>query len=128
MAASWRLQVTKDGTEFYAGPAMDVAATWHVPDNVAVANGVVYAVQTGEQTLQHPDNPEGHGRPLPGEQAGTMRRAGQVPLHAGRRMMLVCPGRADRARNSIPAASSEANWVHFNQPAVAQGKVFLVSP
>ncbi len=43
-----------------------------VPDNVAVANGVVYAVQTGEQTAQHISNPEGHGRSVNGEPPETI--------------------------------------------------------
>ena len=43
-----------------------------VPDNVAVANGVVYAVQTGEQTAQHISNPEGHGRSASGEPPETI--------------------------------------------------------
>ena len=36
------------------------------PAPPAIANGVVYALQQTEHTNQHPNNPEGHGRPVNG--------------------------------------------------------------
>ncbi|HSS14217.1 MAG TPA: hypothetical protein VLL04_10005, partial [Rhizomicrobium sp.] len=97
-----------------------------VPDNVAVANGVVYAVQTGEQTLQHMTNPEAHGRVEPGQQAETVASLAKFRSTPIAPMTLYA---LDARTGKALYSSSKllGNWVHFSQPAVAQGKVFLVS-
>jgi hypothetical protein len=96
------------------------------PDNVAVANGVVYAVQTGEQLLQHFTNPEDHGRARPGEQAETaasLAKFRSIPIAP----MVLYALDAQTGKELYSSGKQLANWVHFSQPAVALGKVFLVS-
>lgn len=97
-----------------------------VPDNVAVANGVVYAVQTGEQTLQHMGNPETHGRPEPGQQAETITSLAKFRSTPLAPMMLYALD-AKTGKELYSSGKLLGSWVHFSQPAVAQGKVFLVS-
>lgn len=97
-----------------------------VPDNVAVANGVVYAVQTGEQLLQHFLDPEAHGRATPGQQPETPASLGKfrsTPIAP----MILYAFDAQTGKQLYASGKLLANWVHFSQPAVAQGKVFLVS-
>jgi outer membrane protein assembly factor BamB len=127
-----------------------ISRDMHVPDPPVVANGVVYAVQTGENTIQNPGRPGGDfaggGR---GQGAG---RGAQQPPQAGRG-----PGAGDPAAAAAAALQSAkfratpvsnlilyafdaetgkqlyssekiiTSWVHFSEPVVAVGKVFLVS-
>jgi outer membrane protein assembly factor BamB len=97
-----------------------------VPDNVAVANGVVFAVQTGEQLLQHFTNPEAHGRAAPGEQAETVASLSKFRSTPIAPMVLYALD-AQTGRELYSSGKLLKDWVHFNQPAVALGKVFLVS-
>ncbi len=118
-------QVTDDSQGISLTPQW-MSRDMAVPDNVAVANGVVYAVQTGEQTLQHMTNPEAHGRAEPGQQAETtasLARFRSTPLAP---MMLFALD-ARTGKELYSSGTLLGNWVHFSQPAVAQGKVFLVS-
>jgi hypothetical protein len=97
-----------------------------VPDNVAVANGVVYALQTGEQTTQHVGNPENHGRAASGEPAETIASLAKfrsTPLAP----MILYAFDAQSGKQLYTSGSILKSWVHFSQPAVALGKVFLVS-
>jgi outer membrane protein assembly factor BamB len=97
-----------------------------VPDNIAVANGVVYAVQTGEQVMQHYQNQEGHGAPQnggPPETTASLSKFRSTPVT---NMMLVAMDAAS-GKELYSSGKLLANWVHFSQPVVALGKVFLVS-
>jgi outer membrane protein assembly factor BamB len=96
-----------------------------MPDNVAVANGVVYAVQTGEQTLQHFLDPEAHGRAAPGQQPETPATLGKFRSTPVAPMILYALDA--QTGKQLYASNKLGSWVHFSQPAVAQGKVFLVS-
>ena len=97
-----------------------------LPDNVAVANGVVYAVQTGEQPLQHFNDPESHGRAGPGQQPETPASLGKFRSTPIAPMVLYAFD-ASTGKQLYSSGKLLANWVHFNQPTVADGKVFLVS-
>jgi hypothetical protein len=97
-----------------------------VPDNVAVANGVVYAVQTGEQLLQHFTNPEEHGKARPGEQAETAASLAKFRATPIAPMVLYALD-AETGKELYSSGKLLTSWVHFSQPAVALGKVFLVS-
>ena len=97
-----------------------------VPDNVAVANDMVFAVQTGEQTVQHPDNPEGHGRAANGQAALTVDQLSKFRSTPVTNMVLYVLD-AHTGKQLYSSGKLMANWVHFNQPAVALGRVFLVS-
>ena len=97
-----------------------------VPDSVAVANSVVYAVQTGEQTTQHPDNPEGHGRPVTGTHRLTDDELSKFRSTGVAQFTLY----ALDAETGKPLYSSQnalASFTHFTEPVVAADKVFLVS-
>ncbi len=118
------LQVTDDGH----GPSLVpqwISRDLAVPDNVAVANGVVYAVQTGEQTQQHISNPEGHGRSASGEAEtiASLAKFRSTPLTP----MVLYALDARTGRELYSSGKQLGSWVHFSQPAVALGKVFLVS-
>jgi len=97
-----------------------------VPDNVAIANGVVFAVQTGEQTLQHFQNPDGHGQARNGEAAETIDGLAKFRSTPVARMELIGLD-ALTGKQLYSSGKLLADWVHFSQPVVAQGKVFLVS-
>lgn len=97
-----------------------------LPDNVAVANGVVYAVQTGEQPAQHFLDPEAHGRAAPGQQPETPASLGKFRSTPIAPMILYALD-AQTGKQLYSSGKLLGNWVHFNQPTVAQGKVFLVS-
>jgi outer membrane protein assembly factor BamB len=119
------LQVTDEGH----GPVLTplwMSRDLAVPDNVAVANGVVYAVQTGEQTLQHVSNPEEHGKVAPGQQAETIASLAKFRSTPLAPMVLYALD-AKTGKELYSSGKLLGSWVHFSQPAVAQGKVFLVS-
>ncbi|HVW75949.1 MAG TPA: PQQ-binding-like beta-propeller repeat protein [Rhizomicrobium sp.] len=118
-------QVTDDSQGLSLTPQW-ISRDLALPDNVAVANGVIYAVQTGEQPLQHMNNPEAHGRAEPGQQAETpagLARFRSTPVAP--MVLYALDARTGKALYS--SGKLLGNWVHFSQPAVAQGKVFLVS-
>jgi outer membrane protein assembly factor BamB len=97
-----------------------------VPDNVAVANGLVFAVQTGEQTQQHSTNPQAHGQPRngePPETAAGLAKFRSTPLAP----MVLYVFDAQTGKELYNSGKILTDWVHFNQPTVALGKVFLVS-
>ena len=97
-----------------------------VPDNVAVANGVVFAVQTGEQIFQHAINPEGHGQARSGEAPETIDSLAKFRSTPVAGMVLVALD-ALTGKELYSSGKLLTNWVHFNQPVIAQGKVFLES-
>ncbi|HEX4270426.1 MAG TPA: PQQ-binding-like beta-propeller repeat protein [Rhizomicrobium sp.] len=119
------LQVAQDAQGVSLVPQW-ISRDLAVPDNVAVANGVVYAVQTGEQTLQHMTNPEAHGRVEPGQQAETVASLAKFRSTPIAPMTLYALD-ARTGKELYSSGKLLGNWVHFSQPAVAQGKVFLVS-
>jgi outer membrane protein assembly factor BamB len=153
-------QILGEGEKVSLVPSW-ISRDMHVPDPPVVANGVVYAIQTGENTVQNP-NPGGDVRTTP--PAG---RAGAGPAGApagadgggaggrGRQAGSPAPARGAAGRGDASAAarfratpvtnlvlyafdaetgkqlySSEKTipgWVHYSEPVVAAGKVFVVS-
>jgi hypothetical protein len=119
------LQVAEDGKGVTLVPQW-ISRDLAVPDNLAIANGVVYAVQTGEQPLQHMTNQEGHGRVEAGQQPETIASLAKfrsTPIAP----MILYAFDAQTGKQLYSSGKLLANWVHFSQPAVAMGKVFLVS-
>jgi PQQ-like domain len=131
-----------------------ISRDMHVPDPPVVANGVVYAIQTGEQTIQNPGRPggdlagggrgrgPGQGIPPGGGGPPGARGGGRGPGSpaAAAAALQSAKFRATPVSNLVLYAldaqtgkqlySSEkilTNWVHFSEPVVAVGKVFLVS-
>ncbi len=129
----------------------------HVPDPPVIANGVVYAVQTGENTVQNPapggDIRNTDAAPPAGRGAdGAPARAGGPAAAPGRGRGAFDPAAAAAAAEraakfratpitnlvlyALDAAtgkqlySSEKlipGWVHYSEPVVAAGKVFVVT-
>ena len=132
------------------GDKLSLIPTWisrdmHVPDPPVVANGVVYAIQTGENTVQNP-GPGGDVRIDPNP-ASTARGPATPAGRGGR-------GGADAVAAALAAAKLRATpvtnlvlyafdaqtgkqlyssgtiikgWVHHSEPVVAAGKVFVVT-
>ena len=149
-------EVTGAGDKFSLNPIW-VSRDMHVPDPPVVANGVVYALQTGENTVQNP-RPGGDIRNDPDPAAGAAR--GGPPAPAGPAVSAPATGagagrggptaaaaaqaaarlratpvgnlvlRAFDAETGKQLYSSEkiiAGWVHYGEPVVAAGKVFVVT-
>jgi outer membrane protein assembly factor BamB len=138
-----------------------ISRDMHVPDPPVVANGVVYAIQTGENTVQNP-RPGGDLRVDPvttsgGARGGQGAQAGQAGSAPG-----TAPGAARGGGGNAAAAAAAAQaaatfratpvsnlvlyafdaqtgkqlyssekiipgWVHYGEPVVAAGKVFVVT-
>ena len=120
-----------------------ISRDMHVPDPPVVANGVVYAIQTGENTVQNPNRPGGDvtggGRGGQGAQGGG-QQGGQGAAPSAAAMLQAAKFRATPVSNLVLYAfdaqtgkqlySSEkiiTSWVHYSEPVVAVGKVFVVS-
>jgi outer membrane protein assembly factor BamB len=117
-----------------------ISRDMHVPDPPVVANGVVYAIQTGENTVQNP-GPGGDVRVdagVPG--AGAGGPGGRGGSAAAAFWQAAARFRAAPVTNLVLYAfdaetgkqlySSEkiiSGWVHYSEPVVAAGKVFVVT-
>jgi outer membrane protein assembly factor BamB len=115
-----------------------ISRDMQVPDPPTVANGVVYAIQTGEQTIQNPTRGDVTGLPPAAAPA-----AGRGPTNAAVAAAAAAQSAKFRAtpvsnltlyafdaETGKQLYSSEkliTNWVHFSEPVVAMGKVFVVS-
>jgi outer membrane protein assembly factor BamB len=117
------LRVAKEGSGTTLVPQW-ISRDLNLPDNVAIANGLVFAVQTGEQAIQHPDNPEGHGRAINGQHALTPAELAKFRAKPVAPMTLYA---FDALTGQELYASELKDWVHFSQPVVAAGRVFLVT-
>jgi hypothetical protein len=140
-APMWGPQSTKvSGFKFTSGPiphgsimAVEVVAdgasvaevpTWTSPDLImpdppTVANGVVYATQTGGQPLQYP--PAAAASPRDQVTARGVFRATPVSH------LVLYALDAETGRPLYSSGNTMSDWVHFGEPVVALGKVFLVT-
>jgi hypothetical protein len=108
-----------------------------VPDSPVVANGVVYAVQTGEQTLQVQPSvarqlsqrpPEGTPRPAFSAADAAKFLADSAKFRATPVSNLVLYAfDAETGKQLYASEKIISNWVHFTEPVVAFGKVFVVT-
>jgi outer membrane protein assembly factor BamB len=97
-----------------------------MPDAIAVANGVVYAVQTAGQELQHPDLGSDHNR-LEGVHRLTEEELSKFRTTPVSQYTLDALD-AETGKELYSSKKLLGNtFVHFNEPVVALGKVFLVS-
>ena len=101
-----------------------------VPDSPVVANGIVYAVQTGEQTLQVQPSlfqqlsqrpPSVTPRPFPSAADAAKFRATPVSN------LILYAFDAETGKQLYSSKKIIPNWVHFTEPVVAFGKVFVVT-
>jgi outer membrane protein assembly factor BamB len=90
-----------------------------VPDSPTVANGVVFATQTGEQTLQSQRLPPGSPRPTPASSAAF--RA--TPISN----VILYAFDAETGKQLYSSKNIISGWTHFSAPVVALGKVFIVT-
>ena len=101
-----------------------------VPDSPVVANGVVYAVQTGEQTLQNQLRPgqQLYVRPPPGTPRPTISAADAAKFRATPVSNLILYAfDAETGKQLYASKKTIPDWVHFTEPVVAFGKVFVVT-
>ncbi len=91
-----------------------------MPDPVSVANGVVYATSTGGQTMQNPRTPAGERlfNTTPESIKNRSTPVGNLILYAFD---------AESGKPLYSSGKTITDWVHFGQPVVAMGKVFLVT-
>jgi len=116
-----------------------ISRDMYSPDPPVVANGVVYAIQTGEQTIQNPDRPGGDkvggspaasGAPQTGPQPGG---AAASPLRAAKfratpvSNLVLYVFDAQTGKQLYSSEKIISNWVHFSEPVVALGKVYVVT-
>ena len=89
-----------------------------MPDPPVVANGVLYATQTGGQAMQNFLKPG--DRRMRIAESNTMRATpvGNLRLFAFD---------AVTGKQLYDSKNVMTNWVHFSEPVVAKGKVFLVT-
>jgi outer membrane protein assembly factor BamB len=92
-----------------------------VPDPPVVANGVLFAIQTGEQTIQSPAYVH-----------GTQDQINHNPLSAKYRStpvnnLVLFAFDAETGKQLSASEKIIPDWVHFSEPVVALGKVFVVS-
>jgi PQQ-like domain len=92
-----------------------------VPDPPVVANGVVFTIQTGEQTIQSPSFVH-----------GTQDEINHNPLSAKYRAtpvshVILYAFDAETGKQLYTSGQLIPGWVHFSEPVVALGKVFVVT-
>jgi outer membrane protein assembly factor BamB len=134
-------QVSGEGDKFSLIPTW-ISRDLQVPDPPVVANGVVYVIQTGENTVQNP-RPGGDLRVESGSSPGPAAGAatgGAGGTGAAASALAAAKFRATPVSNLVLYAfdaqtgkqlySSEQTipgWVHYSEPIVAAGKVFVVT-
>lgn len=94
-----------------------------VPDAPVVANGVVYAIQTGEQTLQRPPQAPGQPRPIMDLSSPILSKFRSTPVSN----LTLYAFDAETGKTLYSSKKIISSWVHFNEPVVALGKVFVVT-
>jgi len=113
-------QVVADGEKISLLPQW-ISPDMLVPDPPVVANGVVYAIQTGEQTIQSPSFVH-----------GTQDQINHNPLSAKYRAtpvshLVLYAFDAETGKQLYSSDKLITDWVHFSEPVVALGKVFVVT-
>jgi hypothetical protein len=108
--------VNKDG-QISAEPRWS-ANDMIMPDPPVVANGVVYAVSTGGQAWQNYATPGGKRLPWPVSAVLRSTQVDNLKLYA---YDAVSGKQLFNSGKAIP------DWVHFSQPVVALGKVYVVT-
>jgi outer membrane protein assembly factor BamB len=104
-------QVTDDGGKLAAAPVW-ISHNMHVPDPPVIANGVVYAIQTGENTIQAPGRGGGPGRAGAPDAAGARGGAGAAGAGAGA---------AGAGGGQVPAAAA-GQGAAGGQPPAGRGR------
>lgn len=112
-------QVMKEGDKISLSPEW-ISGNMIMPDPPVVANGVVYATQTGGQAMQNPTLPDGSRLNSATAASARFRSTpvGNIILYAFD---------AETGKQLYSSKDMIKDWTHFSQPVVALGKVYLVS-
>jgi outer membrane protein assembly factor BamB len=89
-----------------------------MPDPPVVANGVVYALSTGGQAMQNGVKPGDPRMPYP--VSAVMRSTPVAP-------MVLYAYDAETGKALWNSRKTLTDWVHFSEPVVALGKVYVVT-
>jgi hypothetical protein len=109
-----------------AGDKVSLLPQWSspdmiVPDPPVVANGVLFAIQTGEQTIQSRAG-------LPGTQDEINHNALSAKYRSTPvNNLILYAFDAETGKQLYSSNKIITDWVHFSEPVVALGKVFVVT-
>jgi outer membrane protein assembly factor BamB len=110
-------QVVNDAGKISAVPAW-TSTDMIMPDPPVVANGVVYALSTGGQALQNGAKP---GAPrMPYDVSAVLR---STPVSN----MVLYAYDAETGKQLWSSKKALTDWVHFSEPVVALGKIFVAT-
>jgi hypothetical protein len=110
-------QVVNDGGKISAVPVW-TSTNMIMPDPPVVANGVVYALSTGGQAMQNMAHP--------GEKRMTYDVSSVMRSTPVSNMVLYAYD-AESGKQLWSSGKTLPDWVHFSEPVVALGKVFVVT-
>jgi outer membrane protein assembly factor BamB len=110
-------EVKNDGGKISAVPLW-TSHDMIMPDPPVVANGVVYALSTGGQAMQNGAKPGDPRMPYPISAILRSTPVSNMTLYAYD---------AVSGKRLWDSGKTTPGWVHFSEPVVAQGKVFLVT-
>jgi outer membrane protein assembly factor BamB len=110
-------EVKNDGGKISAVPAW-TSTDMIMPDPPVVANGVVYALSSAGQALQNGAKP---GDPrMPYDVSAVLR---STPVSN----MTLYAYDAQGGKQLWSSGKTMSDWVHFSEPVVALGKIFVVT-
>jgi len=112
-------QVVSEGDKITLSPEW-ISGNMVMPDPPVVANGVVYATQTGGQAMQNPTLPDGSRL-----NSATAASAKYRSTPVGN--MILYAFDAETGKQLYSSKDTVKGWTHFSQPVVALGKVYLVT-
>jgi len=110
-------EVKNDGGKISAVPAW-TSTDMVMPDPPVVANGVVYALSTGGQAMQNGVKPGDPRMPYP--VSAVMRSTPVAP-------MILYAYDAETGKPLWNSRKTLTDWVHFSEPVVALGKIFVAT-
>jgi outer membrane protein assembly factor BamB len=121
-------QVALDGDQPRLLPKW-VSRDLSVPDSPVVANGIVYAISTGENTLQRHTDPRYHeifqkpgAPPLPRTGTLTAEERGQHTSHA-----VLYAFDAETGEELFSSKDAIDDWTHLSSITVADGSVYVTT-
>ncbi len=107
-------RVVQSGDDLSLVPAW-ISGVVQAPDMISIANGIVFTIGTGEQTIENPTPA------IPDNLSWSKFRSTPV----GHQILYAFNAETGKllysSKNTLP------NWGHFSQPVVSNGKIFVVS-
>ena len=106
-----------------------VSRNFAVPDSPVIANGVLYAISTGENTLQRHTDPRYHAiyqkpgmPPLPKTGTMTAEERGQNTTHA-----ILYGLDSETGEELFSSGTTIDDWTHLSSVTVADGQVYVTT-